>query len=161
GVSLGQALRQPSVWLLALGILVTNTGGYGLGFWLPTFMTNMLHVPSAEAGAIGLMAAPLGDGPRLAVATAASTTGASTSPVALNFLGLVYLCGIAGVWVSGQSSDRTGDRKWHCVAGQVLTGVFLAISVIPGQPLGMVGVWLCLMGFFAYFWPTPFWVLPT
>ena len=62
---------------------------------------------------------------------------------------------------SGQSSDWTGDRKWHCVASMVLTGVFLALSVVPGQPFGAVFAWLCCMCFFALFWPSPFWVLPT
>jgi ACS family tartrate transporter-like MFS transporter len=65
------------------------------------------------------------------------------------------------VFVSGQSSDRTGDRKWHCVAGQALAAVFLAGSAIPSQPFGLVMVWLCLVGFTAYFWPSPFWALPT
>ena len=65
------------------------------------------------------------------------------------------------VFVSGQSSDRTGDRKWHCVAGQVATALFLAGSTIPGQPFRLVMVWLCLTGLAAYFWPSPFWALPT
>ena len=58
-------------------------------------------------------------------------------------------------------TDRTGERKWHCIFGQVGAGVFLAISLIPGQPFAVVMVWLCLMGFCAMFWPSPFWVLPT
>ena len=47
------------------------------------------------------------------------------------------------------------------LAGMAGTGLFLAASVLPGQPWGLVIVWLCLAGFFAYSWPTPFWVLPT
>jgi ACS family tartrate transporter-like MFS transporter len=74
--------------------------------------------------------------------------------------GLIYLAGMAGVWVSGRSSDRTGDRKWHCVAGQVGTAVFLALSVIPGQPTLAVLGWLMLTGACAFFWPAPFWALP-
>src|SRR3954453_23040368 len=35
-LSVGQALRTRNVWLLALGIFATNTGGYALAFWLPT-----------------------------------------------------------------------------------------------------------------------------
>ena len=34
-------------------------------------------------------------------------------------------------------------------------------SAIPGQPWAAVFAWLCLAGFFANFWYTPFWVLPT
>ncbi len=133
GVTLGQALRGRTVWLLALGILATNTGGYALLFWLPTSVQNLLSATGREA----------------------------TSAAVLNWLGLVYACGLAGVWLSGQSSDRTGERKWHCVAGQVFAGLFLIASVIPGQPWEWIFAWLCLVGFFAYFWPSPFWVLPT
>jgi ACS family tartrate transporter-like MFS transporter len=128
GLRLALAMRQPSVWLLALGILATNTGGYAMGFWLPTFLDNMLKASNTSA---------------------------------LYYLLPVYLCGLAGVFVSGQSSDRSGERKWHCITGQVGAGVFLAASLIPGQPFGLVMIWLCLMGFWAMFWPSPFWVLPT
>ena len=37
-----QALRPPAVWLLALGILATNTGGYACVFWLPTAVEGLL-----------------------------------------------------------------------------------------------------------------------
>jgi ACS family tartrate transporter-like MFS transporter len=161
GLGLRQALRHPSVWLLALGIMAANTGGYAMGFWLPTFMNQRLHVPDLEASSIGLLGSPLGQGPLLAASALVSRGSASSATAALNYLGLIYLCGVAGVWFSGQSSDRTGDRKWHCVLGQVLTGGFLAISLIPNQPFGLVFLWMCFFGFFAFFWPSPFWVLPT
>jgi ACS family tartrate transporter-like MFS transporter len=122
-------------------------------------MDNMLKAPPAAASALGLIASPLGDGPLSATAALASNASAPTT--ALRYLGLVYLCMVAGVFVSGQSSDHTGERKWHCIAGQVGAGVFLAVSLIPGQPFGLVLAWLCLMGFCALFWPPPFWVLPT
>lgn len=87
-------------------------------------------------------------------------SGGSTS-YALWWSGAIYACGILGVYVSGQSSDRTGDRKWHCVAGQCATALFLAASAIPGQPISMVMGWLCLTGLTASSWPSPFWALPT
>ena len=127
-ISVWQALRLRNVWLLALGIFATNTGGYALGFWLPTM------VKSLSGG---------------------------TDHAALFYSGLFYACGLVGVFVSGQSSDRTGDRKWHCVGGQVATALFLAGSAMTGQPFGVVMTWLCLTGFAAYFWPSPFWSLPT
>jgi ACS family tartrate transporter-like MFS transporter len=133
GVRFGRALRQRRVWLLALGILTTNIGGYALVFWLPTAVKSLLH----------------------------ETRGDVTDSEVLNWTGLIYACGLAGVWLSGQSSDRTGERKWHCVVGQVLTGVCLAGSVLPGQSWAAVFSWLCLVGFFANFWSSPFWVLPT
>jgi ACS family tartrate transporter-like MFS transporter len=133
GMRLRDALKLRTVWLLALGIFFTNVGGYAFVFWLPTVIQGLLTAMGRDSGASNV----------------------------LNWSALVYLCGLAGVLLSGWSSDRTGDRKWHCVAGQVGVGVFLALSVIPGQPWEAVFAWLCLAGFFANFWYTPFWVLPT
>jgi ACS family tartrate transporter-like MFS transporter len=127
-VSVWQALRLPNVWLLALGIFATNTGGYALGFWLPTTVKNL--------------------------------SGASDH-AALFYSGLFYTCGLVGVFISGQSSDRSGERKWHCIGGQMATALLLACSAIPGQPFPFVMMWLCLTGLAAYFWPSPFWALPT
>ncbi len=123
-----QVLRERNVWLLALGILATNTGGYALVFWLPTTVQNLSGGSASSA--------------------AAWTT-------------LPYLLGLAAVIVSGRSSDRTGDRKWHCVAGQALTAVGLTLSAIPNQSFMVVMLWLCVAEFGAFFWGSPFWVLPT
>ena len=103
-----QALRLRNVWLLALGIFATNTGGYALGFWLPTTVKNL---------------------------------SAGSDRAALFFSGLFYTSGLVGVFVSGQSSDRSGDRKWHCVGGQIATALLLAGSAIPGQSFPVVMTW--------------------
>jgi ACS family tartrate transporter-like MFS transporter len=131
--TLGQALRRPAVWLLALGIMAANTGGYALLYWLPTAVKDFL----------------------------AATRGAVADSDVLYWTSPFYAFGLAGVWLSGQSSDRSDERKWHCAAGMLWTGVFLAGSLLPGQPWGLTFAWLCLTGFFAYSWPSPFWVLPT
>lgn len=133
GVTLAHVLRGPTVWLLGLGILLANTGGYAFGFWIKDAFSLLLT----------------------------ETRGKDAAGSALSWIGLFYVCGSAGIWLAGQSSDRTGERKWHCIAGQVLTAVCLAISLVPGQPWSWIFAWLCLTGFFAYFWPPPFWVLPT
>jgi ACS family tartrate transporter-like MFS transporter len=133
GASLRQALLKPTVWLLALGIMITNTGGYALAFWLPTAIKNLLT----------------------------EIRGTTADTDVLNWTSAVYACGLLGVWLAGQSSDRTGERKWHCVAGQVLTGLFLAASVFSGQSWPAVFGLLCLAVVFSVFWPPPFWVLPT
>ena len=133
GSTLKQALRKPTVWLLALGILATNIGGYILVFWMPTTVNSMLL----------------------------EIRGSATETDSMNWLSVIYACGFVGVLVSGQSSDRTGDRKWHCVTGQVMSGLFLIACIIPGQTWGMVFFWLCLAGFFVWFWPSPFWTLPS
>ena len=123
-----QALGLRNVWLLALGIFATNTGGYALSFWVPSM------VKSLSGG---------------------------TDRATLLYSGVFYACGLVGVYLSGQSADRTGDRKWHCVFGQAATALFLAGSAITGQPFAVIMGWLCLTGFTAYFWPSPFWALPT
>ncbi|HWE38996.1 MAG TPA: MFS transporter [Isosphaeraceae bacterium] len=133
GAGLGRALRSPAVWLLALGIFASNIGGYAAAFWLPTAVKSLL----------------------------VATRKPAESTDVLNWLCVAYLFGLAGVWISGRSSDWFGDRKWHCVAGQVMAGVCLAASVAPGQSWAAVFAWLCAFEFFAFFWPPPFWVLPT
>jgi ACS family tartrate transporter-like MFS transporter len=132
-VSLGQALQMRNVWLLALGLLATNIGGYVFVFWLATVVQGLL----------------------------AATGGASDPTSVLNWTGVIFLCGFAGVVVSGRLSDRTGERKWLCVTGQLGGALFLTLSVVPGQPWLLVFGWLCLGGFFSMFWFSPFWVLPT
>lgn len=132
-VSLREALRTRNVWLLALALFATNIAGYIFVFWLATVVKGLLL---------------------------AAGRGADATEV-LNWTGLVYLCGFVGVWVSGWSSDRTGERRWHCITGQVGAAVFLTLAMVPGQRWEVVFAWLCLTGFFAMFWFTPFWVLPT
>jgi len=127
-IGVAEVLRLRNVWLLALGIFVTNTGGYALGFWLPT--------------------------------TVKSLSGGSDR-AALFYSGLFYILGVVGVLYAGWSSDKRRERKWHCIAGQAFTGVFLAVSAIPGQPFWLVMTWLCLTGLAAYSWGPPFWALPT
>jgi ACS family tartrate transporter-like MFS transporter len=122
-----------TVWLLALGIFATNTGGYALVFWLPAAVKDLLQAAGHE----------------------------NTDNDHLNWLALAYLFGLAGVWLSGRLSDSTREWKWHCVAGQVLTAVFLTAMVAGGQRWEVVVAWLCLVQLFAFFWPSPFWVLPT
>jgi len=45
--------------------------------------------------------------------------------------------------------------------GQAATAFLLAASAITRQPFAAVMTWLCLTGFDASFWPSPFWALPT
>ena len=80
---------------------------------------------------------------------------------ALLYSCLFFLFGLVSVLWSGQSCDRTGDRKWHCAIGMAATALLLFASAIPGQPFGLVMGWLCLTALAAYFWPSPFWSLPT
>lgn len=128
-----QVLRRPAVWLLALSIFATNTGGIALSIWLPSAMKDLIRQFKPHV----------------------------TDPEVLNWTGLIFLFAVAGVWVSGRTSDRFQERKWHCVAGKSLSGVFLALSLWPGLPWPIRLTFLCVMGFFVLFWAPPFWALPS
>jgi ACS family tartrate transporter-like MFS transporter len=127
-VSVSAAFRLPAVWVLVIGVMIGNSGGYALNFWLPTTVKNL---------------------------------SGGSDHMTLFYSGIFFACGIASVIVSGQSADRTGDRKWHAVGGMISTGVFLACSVLPGQAFGTQMMWLCLTAFGAFFWIAPFWTLPS
>lgn len=131
--TLRESLRTRNVWMLALALLATNLGGYVFVYWLATVVKGLL----------------------------AATGTANDDATALNWTGAIFLCGFAGVLVSGRLSDRTGERKRLCIAGQLGGALFLSLSAVPGQPWLLVCVWLCLGGFFTMFWFAPFWVLPT
>jgi ACS family tartrate transporter-like MFS transporter len=132
-VSLKEALATRNVWMLALALLATNIAGYIFVFWLATVVEGLL-------------------------ATAGRSSDATN---VLNWTGIIYLCGVVAVRFSAWSSDHTGERRWHCIAGQLGAALFLTLAMTPGQPWGLVFAWLCLAGFFAMFWFAPFWVLPT
>jgi ACS family tartrate transporter-like MFS transporter len=152
-----QAIQQPVVLLLALGIFATNTGGYALVFWLPAAVKQLLIAASQDPAGQTAFAWLPDAVYRLLPAPGTEVTDSTV----LNWLSVAYAFGLAGVVLSGWSSDRTRGWKWHCVAGQVLTGMFLAAAVTTGQSWVFVFAWLCLVQFFAFFWPSPFWVLPT
>lgn len=65
------------------------------------------------------------------------------------------------VWVSGRVSDRWRRRKTQVSLLSLLTALFFALSVVPGQPPWMVLAWLCTTAAVVFAWPPPFWVLPT
>ena len=127
------ALRNPAVWVLAASIFFANTGGYAMVFWMRTTIEGTLKEGGYEV----------------------------TEGAVLGLMCVIYAVGVVGVGLAGWSSDRHKERKWHCAVGMAGTGTALAASTLPGQPLAAVFAWLCLMGFFAFWWPPPFWVLPT
>jgi ACS family tartrate transporter-like MFS transporter len=127
-ISVWQALRLPAVWLLVIGVMIGNSGGYALTFWLPTTVKNL---------------------------------SGGSDQMTLLYSCIYYSCGILSVLVSGQTADRTGDRKWHAAGGMIATGIFLVGSTIPGQGFGTQMIWLCLTAFAAFFWISPFWTLPS
>ncbi len=62
-ISLGESLRHPTVWLLALIMFCCQTGSYGLTLWVPTIIKGLSGFTNLETGffsAIPYIAAALG-----------------------------------------------------------------------------------------------------
>ncbi len=74
---------------------------------------------------------------------------------------LPFGAALLSVILFGRSSDRTGERKLHAAVPLALAALFFVLSTLPGQPLFVVIIWLCLTGGAAYGWTPSFWVLPT
>lgn len=84
------------------------------------------------------------------------------SPVLSALYSALPLAVAAGfvLW-SGRASDRSGKPKQQTASLMIVAGLFLTLSVVPGQPFPLIMVWLCLTAGTIYAWPPPFWVLPT
>jgi MFS transporter, ACS family, tartrate transporter len=123
-----EAIRDPKVVLLTCVYFMIVTGGYGLIFWLPTFVKQ--------------------------------ASGASNLQVTL-LTAATYMVGFVGMILTGWSSDRTGERRWHTAVPMFIGGVaFLAaIAVQDHIVVAMVMFSIASYGFHAYL--PPFWSLPT
>lgn len=123
---------------------------------------DVLRVPNVWLLALGIFAANTG-GYALAfwLPTTVKNLSGGSNTDALLYSSLFYSLGMIGVAFSGWSSDRTGDRQWHCVGAMVATALLLGGSAISGGSFAIAMTWLCLTGLAAYAWPSPFWVLPT
>jgi len=73
---------------------------------------------------------------------------------------LPFLAAIVASLLVGRSSDRSGERKWHACASFAAAGVFLVLGSVPGQPVALSVLWICLTGAAVFSWIPPFWVLP-
>ena len=133
GVGLGRTLQSPAVWLLALGILASNIGGYAAAFWLPTAVKGLLLA-----------------------------TGKKADPTeVLNWLGSLSCSGWRGSGSRGGRRTGSATGSGTAASARCWPALCLAASVAPGQSWSAVFAWLCIFEFFAFFWPSPFWVLPT
>ena len=163
-VSIWVALRQRNVLLLAFALCAANAGGIAFQFWLPTTIKNAFPTPEA---AISQPVAEVKRNLNLDKAGSQVATipgkkaSAEANVAAAAWSALPYFTSLIVVFLAGRSSDRTGKRKLHTAVGQLLTGVFLVLSTIPGQSFPATMFWLCLTAAAAFSWPSSFWVLPT
>ncbi len=87
-------------------------------------------------------------------------TGLSNFQVSMVAM-LPYVAG--GIWtaLSGWSSDRTGERRWHTMAPMLAAGLGLVLGVLTHAPaVGLVALMLVgggIYGFMPSFWAMPRW----
>jgi ACS family tartrate transporter-like MFS transporter len=77
------------------------------------------------------------------------------------FSALPFLLALISILIFARSSDRTGKRKVHTMIPLVAAAIFFTLSAVPGQPLTLVLVWLCLTGAVAFSWGVSFWIIPS
>lgn len=112
--TIGQALRTPNVWLLALSIFATNTGGYAMSFWMPTTVKSL----SGGSDSSALLYSGL--------FYACGLAGVIYSGFAADRTGNPKWTCIAGQWSTGlflAASAIPGQPFWMVMAWLVLTGL--------------------------------------
>jgi ACS family tartrate transporter-like MFS transporter len=123
-----QAIRHPTVLVLAAIIGLANIGIQGFFLWLPT----TVHKAS-------------GLNPSLSAVVS----------------GLPFAVAVVAVLITSWSSDRTGDRIFHCAIPLILSGFIFPITTISGLSFGWLLFWLCASSAAIYAFGPTFWVLPT
>lgn len=87
---------------------------------------------------------------------------ASLSNQMVGFLVAVpYIFAFAAMFIVGRHSDRTGERRWHTVAGMVTGAIGLGCSILFADIsffVSMVCFTVSIMGIYASF--GPFWAIP-
>jgi MFS transporter, ACS family, tartrate transporter len=74
---------------------------------------------------------------------------------------LPFVLALISIHLFARSSDRTGKRKLHTLVPLVSAAIFFTLSAVPGQPLPLVLLWLCLTGAVAFSWGVSFWIMPS
>jgi sugar phosphate permease len=123
-----EAFREPKVLALTAIYFMIVTGGYGLIFWLPTFVKEISG--ASNLGATLLSAIP-------------------------------YSVALVGMVLTGWSSDRSGERRWHAAVPMFVGGVgfLLAVATRDNAPLAIAMFCVAAYGLHAYL--PAFWSLPT
>ncbi len=71
-----------------------------------------------------------------------------------------YVVGACGMVITARHSDRTGERRWHLVAGGVIGGAAFAASTLAGSlAASLVMLAVAVLGLGSMF--GPFWALAT
>jgi ACS family tartrate transporter-like MFS transporter len=74
---------------------------------------------------------------------------------------LPYLCSVAGIFLNGYWSSRTGERRWHTAVPILLTSASLTGAILTQDRVAMTVAFLCLIGFTFQAWLPVLWTWPT
>lgn len=130
-------VSKPSFWVLSLGAASSSMMGYGLIFWLPSFFVRSF------GDALPAFFAWMPD--------ALVPSDASVVLYASYFYGsLLFIGGLAGIWLGGMLADRFGQRNKAAYA------LVPAWAFIASVPCFVVGVMSSSLGvaFFMFLVPT-------
>jgi MFS family permease len=103
---LGEVARllagKPSFWYLSLGAASASVMGYGVYFWMPSFLARSYHL--------------------------------SLTQVSVYFSAIVFVSGIAGIWLGGALADRLGAARRAAYA------IVPAVAFVLSVPLYAAGL---------------------
>ena len=134
--TLREALTNPRLLALSLVYFGIVSGNYGLGYWLPTIVSDV-------ARSAGLDAA----------------TGIRLNTLTGALVAVPYALAVVAMIAWTRRSDRTGERVWHVAGPSILGGVSLAAAAQLADPrLGAAALTLAAVCTYAAL-PT-FWTLP-
>ncbi|MGH9840925.1 MAG: MFS transporter [Blastocatellia bacterium] len=74
---------------------------------------------------------------------------------------LPYICGLVAMLWTAKHSDQTGERRWHTVLPLLLGAAAIALTILSGDNLALVVVFLCLVGIGVHAYLPVFWTWPT
>src|SRR6516162_2355349 len=135
--TVGEALTNPRVLGLSLGLVGIVSGNYGLVYWLP-------QIVKGVATEIGLD----------------KLTGVSINALTGYLVAVPYaFATVAMIWWT-RHSDNTHERVWHVAGPAVVSGLSLIAAAYLGNAvLAAVALTICAMGLYAA--NATFWTLPT
>ena len=148
-VSVGEVLRHPTVWLLAIIMFCCQTGSYGLTLWVPTIVKGLSGFTNAEVGLISAL-------PYIAAAAGMVLIGRSSDrsgerfmhvaiPTAIGAIGFVATAmlkspipAMIALTVAAVGDYGTRGPFW-ALPGKFLTGGAAAAGIALINAMGAVG----------------------
>ncbi len=137
--ALGDAFRTPVVWVLAGIMFLDQIGVYTVNLWMPLILSSHLHLLGGSS---------------------ANAMVPHAASLIARYATLPYVAAALFTVLTGWSSDRSGERRWHIAGCLVLSALGFAwagwthsfAAALMGMGLAAMGYW-SIMG--------PFWALST